>query len=346
MAPRTPHRLTEIDALRGVAAMLVVLFHYTTRFDELYGHTAPPLFSVPWGHLGVNLFFMISGFVIFMTLARTSRPLDFVVSRFSRLYPAYWAAVLCTFAFTAWLGLPGKTVGADVAVLNLAMFHSLFNVPNVDGVYWTLEVELIFYAWALLAFRLRLLEQVHLLLGALLALRLVYWGSAELLQIELPWIAYRLLILKFIPWFAVGVMVYRRASGSTTAGRDWALAALAAATLALIDGPVMGALCVAIAALLLAAATGRLALLRNGVLVWLGTISYTLYLVHENIGWALMLRLERLGMGPDLAIGVTLAGALALASLLTYTIEQPAMRWVRDRYKALRGAEPASAGAR
>ncbi|MGZ8288018.1 MAG: acyltransferase family protein [Telluria sp.] len=345
MAPGTPHRLTEIDALRGVAAMLVVLFHYTTRFDELYGHTAAPVFSVPWGHLGVNLFFMISGFVIFMTLERTSRPLDFIVSRFSRLYPAYWAAVLCTFAITAWLGLPGKTVGPDAAVLNLAMFHSLFNVPNVDGVYWTLEVELIFYAWALLAFRMRLLDKVHALLATLLVLRLAYYVSGELWR-DLPWMVSRLLILQYIPWFAAGVMVYRRASQGDTRVRDWALGLFAAATLAVVEGPGMGLLCVGVAGVLGAAATGRLPLLRNGVLVWLGTISYTLYLVHENIGWAMMLRLERLGMGPNLAIALALAATLALACLLTYTIEQPAMRWVRDRYKALRAARLAGAGVR
>ena len=81
---KTP-RLTELDSLRGIAAMAVVLFHYTTRFTELYGHTAPPVFSVPLGHLGVNLFFMISGFVIFMTLERTLTSRDFIISRFSRL---------------------------------------------------------------------------------------------------------------------------------------------------------------------------------------------------------------------------------------------------------------------
>jgi len=87
-------RLAQLDALRGVAALLVVGFHYTTRFDQLYGHAGEPLLSLPWGHYGVNLFFMISGFVIFMTLERTQRATDFVVSRFSRLYPAYWGALL------------------------------------------------------------------------------------------------------------------------------------------------------------------------------------------------------------------------------------------------------------
>ena len=64
-------RLVEVDALRGLAALAVVLFHYTTRFTELFAPNPPPTFSFPDGHYGVNLFFIISGFVIFMTLEKT-----------------------------------------------------------------------------------------------------------------------------------------------------------------------------------------------------------------------------------------------------------------------------------
>ena len=132
-------RLAEIDALRGVAALAVVLFHYTTRFVELYAPAATPSFAVPLGHYGVNLFFIISGFVIFMTLARTQRSMDFVVSRFSRLFPAYWAAIAITYAITSQFGLPGKEVSAMQALANVFMVHGVFRVPHVDGVYWTLE---------------------------------------------------------------------------------------------------------------------------------------------------------------------------------------------------------------
>lgn len=99
-------RLHEIDALRGVAAMAVALFHYTTRLTELYGARSGADVSFGHGHYGVNLFFVISGFVIFTTLEKMSRPMDFVVSRFSRLFPVYWAAIFLTLSITHALGLP------------------------------------------------------------------------------------------------------------------------------------------------------------------------------------------------------------------------------------------------
>lgn len=58
-------RYQEIDALRGIAIFLVLLFHYTSRYDQIYGHT-DMLFSFPYGVQAVQLFFMISGFVIYI----------------------------------------------------------------------------------------------------------------------------------------------------------------------------------------------------------------------------------------------------------------------------------------
>lgn len=81
-------RLIELDALRGIAALSVVIYHYTTRYNSLYGHDS--FLDNNYFHYcsqGVQLFFMISGFVIFLTLNHIKKPMDFVISRFSRLYP-------------------------------------------------------------------------------------------------------------------------------------------------------------------------------------------------------------------------------------------------------------------
>ena len=78
-ASQNAARVVELDALRGLAALAVVAFHYTTLYGELYGHSGPPPLSFGFGNYGVHLFFLISGFVIFMTLERTRSAMDFVV---------------------------------------------------------------------------------------------------------------------------------------------------------------------------------------------------------------------------------------------------------------------------
>jgi peptidoglycan/LPS O-acetylase OafA/YrhL len=330
----TTARLIELDSLRGIAAMLVMLFHFTTRYDQLYGHADEPILSIPWGHYGVNLFFMISGFVIFMTLHRVRYPMDFVVSRFSRLFPAYWAAVAVTFLFTHAFELPNKTVSLPTAGMNLFMLHGLFRIPHVDGVYWTLEIELLFYALAFILYATKQLERIHTILMLLLGLRLSYFLANELLGIELSWTLSHLLLLPYIAWFALGIMIYRRIMMPTeTAGKDWLVILSAIAQLGVVEGYGLALLAAFFTAILLSAAKGRLPILNNPVLIWLGTISYTLYLLHENIGWGVIRRAELHGLDPSIAIFAAICIALAIATVMTKFIEKPAMRWIRTSYK-------------
>lgn len=330
----TEHRrLAQLDALRGIAALAVVLFHFTTRYDELFRHAQAPWLSFPLGYTGVNLFFVISGFVIFMTLERTVRPMDFVVSRFSRLYPAYWGAMLLTFALTHAIGLPGRTVGWEALLVNATMLQGFFGVPHVDSVYWTLEVELLFYAWALLSHRLGGPAGLRQFLLACLALRLVYAGADAFFAVTLPWLGQRWLLLPYICWFALGVAVYRLSGDGPVSWRDGVLLGAALVVLAVVDGWRWAVLGLAFSGVVLGAARGRWTWLEHRVLLWLGAISYTLYLLHEYIGWAVIRRLEGWGMEVHGAIAAAIALSAALAHALTRWVEQPAMRWIRDRYR-------------
>ena len=338
-AAEPSRRLAEVDALRGVAALAVVLFHFTTRFTELYAPTSAttgaPSFTVPHGHYGVNLFFIISGFVIFMTLDRTRHGMDFVVSRFSRLFPAYWVAVALTFAVTSTFGLPGKEVTALQALANLFMIHGLFYVPHVDGVYWTLEVELLFYAGMFLLFIRGQVHRVYWAMAVLLAMRLVYHVAQVAWGVDLPWTLYRLTILKFIPWFALGIFVYQTAINPSRSGDRAAqvVAVLSLACLWVVDGWPLALLALALAGLVWGAASGRLPWLGNPVLGFFGTTSYTLYLLHENIGWVVMRAVQARGWSFDASIALAFVTTVLLATALTYAVEKPAMGWVRQQYR-------------
>ncbi len=172
-----PKRILELDVLRGLAALAVVLFHYTTKYNELYGHDAALTLRCPNGIAGVFLFFIISGFVIFMTLERTKGTADFLVSRFSRLYPVFWASVVLTYVVVAVFGLPGAEVRPRDAALNLAMFHEWAGIPSVDGVYWTLAVELKFYLLMFAIFFAGLLRRAEAFVAVWLGLAIGAWVS-------------------------------------------------------------------------------------------------------------------------------------------------------------------------
>ncbi len=328
-------RLSQVDALRGVAALAVVLFHFTARFVDLYFPGYVPIIKATYGYLGVNLFFIISGFVIFMTLQRTEQAMDFVVSRFSRLFPSYWAAIILTSVITHWLGLPGKLIGLSPTLANFFMVHGIFGVPHVDGAYWTLEVEMLFYLGMFTMFRLRWLQHIHWALLFFLSLRLLYVLMAQAFGIDLPWIAYRLLILQYIPWFALGICVFQFTRRQPHVANMPAILTAAAAVLTLVvaESWVIGALAITFASLAYAAASGRLRLFDTRVFLWLGSISYPLYLVHENIGWSIQLQVLASGWPFWISVVLALVVALAMATALTRWIEQPALLWIRARYR-------------
>jgi peptidoglycan/LPS O-acetylase OafA/YrhL len=145
-------RLHEIDLLRIGAALSVALYHYL--FSGPAGGITAVSFPVAgeiarYGYLGVDLFFVISGFVVLMS-AWDRGPSGFAVSRMVRLYPAYWVALTLTAIVSALAGNDRFPVTFWQYLANLTMLNSLVDVPNVDVVYWTLWAELRFYAIVLL----------------------------------------------------------------------------------------------------------------------------------------------------------------------------------------------------
>lgn len=142
-------RLALLDYGRFLAALTVVAFHYTfngiangkvTSIDHI-----PALIEVTkYGYLGVELFFMISGYVIFFS-AKNRSAADFAVSRAVRLYPAYWFAILFTSFFALRWGGDLMAVSPGQIIVNFTMVQSYLDVGHVDGVYWTLIYELTFY---------------------------------------------------------------------------------------------------------------------------------------------------------------------------------------------------------
>jgi len=334
--PSTSQRILELDALRGLAALAVVLFHYTTRYDQLFGYAEPLAVAVPWGHFGVDLFFMLSGFVILMSLERTSSAWKFAWGRFSRLYPAYWASAALTFAVVSLSKLPGHEVSLGEALLNLTMVQALLGAPHIDGAYWSLQAELIFYANILLLFYWGAFRRPTLTVAVWLAMAVAVRLAGGIVAADWPWAGELLskvatvASLKYIPLFAIGMLFYKcRQSGSVS---KEAIAVFVAcwATILLFNGFTTAIIDALLGAILLLAVHSRLRFLSCRPLVALGAVSYTLYLVHQNIGYALIRQLQLWGVTPWLAIAGATLFSIMLASWLHRLVELRAMKSLRN----------------
>ena len=325
----TPTRFAELDALRGLAALAVVLFHLTWRASQVLAGAQTIPWGLEWGRFGVHLFFSISGFVIFMTLERTSSAADFAVSRLARLFPAYWCAVLLTALGVVALGAPELGQPPQIVLANLTMLQGFDYVPPVDGVYWSLTVELAFYLCMLALWKAQLLHRIELVLLGWLAL-MAAW---ELFP-QLPSRVGLLLCVRYIAWFVPGILAYRVWTGARRPAQQvlpW-LAGLAAILVGYQAAiwPVY----LVVSAIYAGLIAGRLGWLRQRLLIWLGAISYPLYLIHQHLGYALIARLEALGAGPWLALVLTIAAALAASEAIHRWVEAPSLGAIRQLWKA------------
>src|SRR5947209_4540546 len=138
-------RISTLDSLRGIAALSVVIYHYTYRFRLKFGHDYSSIYDLKIGFYGVELFFIISGFVIFMTVEKCKNGADFAFKRFTRLYPTYWLCLFISFTFLYFFGISAQRPTFTELLINLSMVQYLLHTKSVDGVYWSLLTELIFY---------------------------------------------------------------------------------------------------------------------------------------------------------------------------------------------------------
>ena len=148
---KTKSRVLELDVIRAIAVLMVIIFHYTARFDELYG---PFKNNITWfKHGGVHLFFIFSGYLIYSSLLSSKNELEFITKRILRLYPGYWVCLITSYTIISIFGLPGREVSFMDFILNFSMMQYMLGVYSVDGVYWSLFYQLTFYFFMAASFR-------------------------------------------------------------------------------------------------------------------------------------------------------------------------------------------------
>lgn len=332
--PHAKHRLKTLDAFRGIAILAVLLFHFTYRWGPLwpdhrdfYGFTV----NHDWfaqGRRGVEFFFIISGFVIFMTLEHCKDWRDFALRRVARLYPTYLFCMTVTFLLVGYFGLADFHRTPKEYLFGLTMLSDEFGVGWVDPVYWSLLVEIIFYVWiAIIYFGFR-----RYFLPAWIA----FCVTASLVALVDHPTASHFFGVSYLCFFSAGMAFY-----GVYARRSFAFnATLFATALVLYIGfwsknSLAGHLVVAGAVgLFVLFVSGRLNWLSGGVLGFVGLISYPLYLLHQFIGVSVIANLNAtpaLNGWPSVAIAA--AVTLVLATAVHYAVELPSQKLVRQNFK-------------
>lgn len=341
-------RFQELDGLRGIAAVAVVISHFAGGYDSKFPDEVAAPWSMSWGAYGVQLFFLISGFVILMTARRARVAREFVVSRLSRLYPPYWLALAMTTVLVVGFAVPvGSGEPSLVMFLaNLTMIQRWLLIPNMDEVYWTLAVEMQFYVvvFALLVLtRSRLTNRVVAWAAAVwcfISLATSVWAyplSHGMAPHSAPLIAKLVLNMTVTPYgalFCAGMLAYL----ARTEDRRWFIPAagaglVAAASYWLTQSPRHGVVVLGIVIVFLAiVAVPRVPVLTTRPMLFFGRISYSLYICHYAVGIAIIHSLRPM-LGRPLATIVAFFAVLAWSWIVYEVAEKRASNRLRGELR-------------
>lgn len=344
---KTKARFYELDFLRFLAAFSVLLFHYSFR-GHAEGNYSPLSFPsvaviFKYGYLGVNLFFIISGFVILIT-AQKKDAFEFTVSRICRLYPALWAGATITVVAALIFQNERFVIGIKDYLLNLSMISGYFKVRQVDGVYWTLLIEIKFYFLVFLLLLVKKIDHLEAALWGWLAVSVVglYW--------QLPFHLDFFLIPIWSCYFIAGATFYLISQRGVRPHRvlmlifSFLLCVKEAAASANRLGtfyhtqfsiPVITCVLLSFFILFFLISTNKIEFSSNKRLIALGALTYPLYLIHQNVGYMFFERFY--GDVNDWLLLFMVATLMLLLAFLVYRfVERPLSRYMKSRLLLIR----------
>lgn len=338
-------RYKELDALRGVAALMVVLFHLTMVVPSYN-------MFLKFGKTGVDLFFILSGFVIFMSLQKVATGKDFIINRVSRLYPTYWTSVIFSFliiiSYSLYKGNPNLKNDFIDFVGNMTMFQFYLGIPDLDLPYWTLLVEMLFYISILFLFQLNILKYINAIgicCCAVVVILTQAYHNVFAVQQLLYWIP----LLRFIPLFLAGIVFYKIYTGQTGYyGYAIILFCLCCqiSFFPYINGLTdyltqteYGLVLFTYFTLFTLFINKKLMFIVNGPTLFLGKISYALYLTHQYISLNFIIPFLVSKSHLDfwiIAFFIDLPIVIGIATLITYKIEIPLGKKLKAKLQTMR----------
>jgi len=299
---KTMGRLRSIDGMRGLAALAVVLFHLNLKMKEELQAFLPDIITMvmSYGYLGVPVFFVISGMVISLSVNDKKVTLsyagNFALRRSIRLDITYWASICFILVF---MMLNNHFLGGDKpypspgnVLLHMFYLQDLFSVdPVISVVYWTLCLEVQLYLFFLLSVWLSqtLSKKLNLDYYKVFLSGVVLLGIYSLsLDQQMTSLSLPGLFLPYWHYFLIGVLISNIVRGKK-ASVPILLVWMAIEIGFLMSGDIksysVAGIVFGMFVFLLLRWNNLDTFLSGRIFQYLGSISYTLYLVHPDIGW-------------------------------------------------------------
>ncbi|WP_158556870.1 acyltransferase family protein, partial [Coprococcus sp. AF21-14LB] len=292
-------RNKQIDGLRGVTIILIVVFHLFCRYREIYcGYT---IWYLKWmGEFGNSIFLLISSYFLIGVLGKRINIIKFWAKKIFRLWPCYVIAITLTMGFTHIFELPQRTCSWKEYLLNICFINGFIGCNYVDGAHWYITT----------------------LIGAIIVVGLIkYFQIDKYIWTYLAWILLEGItgLIRFVPLnqllgssyvaiicigISIGIMQQKQYKISSLFKftkieeyiyvNQWLLLCAACLVYHLLRRGVLafGCLCLAIPFFLIALyKKGKI--FEYKIIQFMGMLSYPLYLIHQNLAYLIEFNLTK-----------------------------------------------------
>ena len=282
----------QVESLRAITILMIVFYHYCFRFGELYGIAYKAPFMQRWGTIGVGMFFILSGFYFIPEDGSHFKLIPFYVKRIIRLYPAYFIGVITTFIVVSLFKLPGREISIFEFLLNLIMVNGYFGIKYVDGAHWYLTYlfSAIFIIGLVIKSKIYK-KPLFYIFWLTIGFVSEYFVILNILPTNLLTEFQILTCGGYAPYIIIGITLKKIFLNIGNYSMNLVIIVLSCTELLFLkDIWILLAAAVSIV-ILLAVVKEKLLFLNWKPLVRLGSISYILYLLHQNIGYCILLLL-------------------------------------------------------
>ncbi|WP_068399588.1 acyltransferase family protein [Pedobacter cryoconitis] len=307
-------RIKQIDILRGIAALLVTIFHLTgsaglSKATASYGS---------YGWLGVQIFFVISGFVLPYSMYKTGYNISsfgtFLIKRIVRVYPPYLVAIAIAVAMAI---ATGRELLYGITLLSHFLFlNELLGLHSWSPVFWTLFIEFQFYILIGILFPIVVSNNYK-------SLAFVFVMSILSLLFS------RSIVVYWFPFFGLGILIFNKYFTNMSLKMFWFGITTLTVLIAYVHG-ISHAVAGLSAVLFILFVKADQETFFNRALFGLGNISYSLYLVHWELGRAavnISRHLPFVGSNEVIKVLTGLAFSIISAYIFYILVEKPSVRY-------------------
>lgn len=311
-----------IEGLRGITVSMIVLFHVIYRYQQLYIQDqvmSDYLGISKWGEIGVSIFLMISAY--FLIESNKETLLRYVKKKILRLWPQYFVAISVIFLVTRFIYLPERTVTIYDYFLNCFFINGYIGTPYVDGAHWYLTVLIGMYFVYAISSHFKLEKKLYWC-TAWIVLAVLFKAFSKVCDFQIFDIMYRLLGGDFIGLASWGILT-KQIQNKKLNRKDTLIIlisiglslgyAIAINSVWRIIGAAIGIVLVNICV------NFDPSILKLKPLVFLGTISYPLYLIHQNLSYIIMRKLQF--VCSSLLSKIVTIGIILCISYIMYKLE-------------------------